>query len=130
MNTRVDCKSSILTDTLIRIFKAEKLNLARIKFISLFIVALSKVQTVGFEKLAVAFEGRAKTVSSLRRIQRFMVGYMLDTNIVARLIFSLLPNDPPYRLALDRTNWKFGLKNINILVLSVASLIPQGIINN
>lgn len=130
MNTRVDCKSSILTDTLIRIFKAEKLNLARIKFISLFIVALSKVQTVGFEKLAVAFEGQTKTASSLRRIQRFMVGYMLDTNIVARLIFSLLPNDPPYRLALDRTNWKFGLKNINILVLSVASLIPQGIINN
>ena len=124
MNTRVDCKSSILTDTLTDIFKVEKLNLARIKFISLFIIALSKVQTVGFEKLAVAFEGKAKTSSSHRRIQRFMAKYVLDTNIVARLIFSLLPHEPPYRLALDRTNWKLGTKNINILVISV---VYQGV---
>jgi hypothetical protein len=72
MNTRVGCKSNILTDKLVEIFKADKLNLARIKFISLFIIALSKVQTVGFEKLAVAFEGKAKTSFSLRRIQRFI----------------------------------------------------------
>ena len=124
MNTRVGCKSNILTDKLVEIFKDDKLNLARIKFISLFIIALSKVQTVGFEKLAVAFDGKTKTSSSLRRIQRFISGYALDTNIIARLIFSLLPNDPPYRLAMDRTNWKFGSKNINILVLSV---IYQGV---
>ena len=43
MNTRVSCKSNILTDKLVEIFKADKLNLARIKFISLFIIALSKV---------------------------------------------------------------------------------------
>lgn len=119
MNTKTECKSSVLTDALIKIFKAEKLNLARIKFIGLFIVALSKVQTVGFEKLAVAFEDQAQTASSLRRIQRFIAEYVLDINIVARLIFSLLPHDPPYRLAIDRTNWKLGTKNINILVISV-----------
>jgi len=41
-------KISILNDTLI-------------KFFGLFIIALSKVQTVNFEKLAVAFENDAKT---------------------------------------------------------------------
>lgn len=119
MNTRAESKNSILTDALKNIFKSTSMNLARIKFISSFIIALSKVQTVGFEKLATAFEGKATTVSSLRRIQRFIAGYALDTDLVARLIFSLLPEKPPYRLALDRTNWKFGSKNINILVLSV-----------
>lgn len=119
MNTRAESKNSVLTDTLKNIFKSSSMNLARIKFISLFIIALSKVQTVGFEKLATAFEGKAATVSSLRRIQRFIANYALDTDLVARLIFSLLPDKPPYRLALDRTNWKFGSKNINILVLSV-----------
>ena len=48
----------------------------------------------------------------------------MDTNIIARLVFALLPHQPPYRLALDRTNWKFGSKNINILVLSV---VYQGV---
>ena len=119
MNTRVESKNSILTNTLVKIFEADRINLARIKFLSLFILALSKVQTVGFEKLAAAFEDKAKTESSLRRIQRFIAKYSLDTDLVARLIFSLLPDRPPYRLALDRTNWKFGSKNINILVLSV-----------
>jgi len=36
----------------------------------------------------------------------------------------LLPHKPPFRLALDRTNWKFGDKNINILVLGV---VYQGV---
>jgi len=111
MNIRAVSKISILNDTLI-------------KFFGLFIIALSKVQTVNFEKLAVAFENDAKTFSSLRRIQRFIADYILDTNIIARLIFALLPHQPPFRLALDRTNCKFGSKNINILVLSV---VYQGV---
>lgn len=123
MNTRVESKISILNDSLNNFFGSE-LNLARIRFIGLFIIALTKVQTVNFEKLAVAFENDAKTFSSLRRIQRFIAGYILDTNMIARLIFALLPHQPPYRLALDRTNWKFGSRNINILVLSV---VYQGV---
>ena len=123
MNTRYESKISILNDTLVKIFGSE-LNLARIKFISLFIIALSKVQTVTFEKVAVAFENEASTFSSLWRIQRFMANYILDTNIITRLIFALLPHKPPFRLALDRTNWKFGDKNINILVLGV---VYQGV---
>lgn len=122
-NTRVESKISILNDALIKIFGSD-LNLARIKFIGLFIIALSKVQTVNFEKIAVAFENQAKTFSSLRRIQRFIAEFLLDTNIIARLVFVLLPHKPPYRLALDRTNWKLGTKNINLLVLSI---VYQGV---
>lgn len=95
------------------------MNLARIKFFGLFISALCKVQTVNFEKLAFSFDSEVKTDSSLRRIQRFISEYVLDTNLIARLIFSLLPHKPPYRLAMDRTNWKFGSKDINILVLAI-----------
>lgn len=63
MNTRAESKYSILTDSLKNIFKSSNMNLARINFISLFIIALSKVQTVGFEKTATAFEGKATTES-------------------------------------------------------------------
>jgi len=40
--------------------------------------------------------------------------------LVAKLIFSMLPNKDSVVLAIDRTNWKFGNKNINILMLGVA----------
>lgn len=119
MNTSLDCKISILNDTLKQIFKKD-FHLARIKFIGLFISALCKVQTVSFEKLAVAFDSEVDTSSSLRRIQRFMASYIFDTALVAKLILKLLPNKPPYRLIMDRTNWKFGDKNINILMIGIA----------
>ncbi len=99
-------------------------NLARVKFFVLMISALCKVQTVGFEKLATAFDSRASTSSSLRRIQRFIANYLLDRDVIARLIFRLLPHKPPYRLAMDRTNWKFGQQNINVLVIAV---VYQGV---
>jgi hypothetical protein len=49
-----------------------------------------------------------------------MSEYLPDTSLIARFVFALLPHKPPYRLALDRTNWKFGTTNINVLVLSIA----------
>ena len=122
-NTSIESKNSILVSTLIEIF-GRNMNLARIKFFGLFISALCKVQTVCFEKLAVSFETHASSDSSLRRIQRFMADYVLDTNLIARLIFSLLPHEPPYCLSLDRTNWKFGSKDINILALAI---VYQGV---
>jgi hypothetical protein len=131
-NIKVEYKStqliSILSQTL-----AGKMNLARIKFFGLFICALCKVQTVCFEKLATAFETGSKSSSSLRRIQRFMAGYALDTDLIARLIFKMLPHEPPYSLAMDRTNWKFnfvelassvGATNINVLTLAI---VYQGV---
>jgi hypothetical protein len=103
---------------------SEKMNLARIKFLGLFICALYKVQTVCFEQLANAFESKSQRSSSLRRIQRFMSDYVLDTDLIACLIFKMLPHRPPYRLVMDRTNWKFGKKNINVLTLAI---VYQGI---
>ena len=118
MNTKSESKDTILLDKLILIF-GDQMNLARIKFFGLFVCALCKVQTVCFEKLAVGFDTEVKIASSLRRIQRFMAEYMLDAGLIARLVFALLPHEPPYRLAMDRTNWKFGSIDINILVLAV-----------
>jgi hypothetical protein len=98
---------------------AGKMNKARITFFGLFICALVKVQTVCFIRLSNGFESVSKASSSHRRIQRFMAQYALDLDLVARLIFRMLPHKPPYRLAMDRTNWKFGQTNINILALSI-----------
>ena len=116
--TKVSYKNSDLTSILVSHF-GKSINLARIKFISLFICALCKVQVVCFEKLASGFDNNCDNDSSLRRIQRFMANYSLDKDLIAKFIFALLPNEPPYTIAIDRTNWKFGQTNINILVLAI-----------
>jgi hypothetical protein len=121
MNTesnKVAYKSTELISILCQNF-AGQMNLARIKFLGKFICALCKVQSVSYEKLKTAFESAAKSESSLRRIQRFIAEYILDSDLIARLIFKMLPHQPPYRLAMDRTNWKFGETNINILTLAI-----------
>ena len=117
-DSKASYKNSDLTLALVEHF-GKTLNLARIKFISLFILALCKVQVVCFEKLASGFENSCNNDSSLRRIQRFMADYSLDKDLIAKLIFALLPHQPPYSIAIDRTNWKFGQTNINILVLAI-----------
>jgi hypothetical protein len=101
MISKVESKSN----ELVSIFHVcSGMNLARVKFFVLFVSALCKVQPVGFEKLASAFDSRADTASSLRRIQRFMASFLLDMDLIVRLIFRLLPHKPPSRLAMDRTN--------------------------
>ena len=96
------------------------LNLARVKLIALFICSLCKLQTVTFSKLANAFDCEANSPSSLRRIQRFIANYSLDRNLIAQLIFGLLPNkNEKLILSIDRTNWKFGQLDINIFMLGI-----------
>jgi hypothetical protein len=94
-------------------------HLARITFFVKFIKALCKLQTVNFVKLAQGFEGTAKPESNLRRVQRFFAEFTIDRDVIAHLIFGLLPEGGPYRLCMDRTNWKFGRINIIILMISV-----------
>lgn len=119
MQTKVSLKSNDLADILVS-HLGKDMNLSRVKFLAHMIIALCKVQSVCFEKLALGFETQAQSSSNLRRIQRFMAAYTLDIDLITRLIFRLLPHDPPYILTMDRTNWKFGQTNINILVIGIA----------
>lgn len=116
--TNAVTKNSELTSILNIHFKG-KVNLARIKLISYFVIALCKVQTVTFEKLANSFDTPVNSDSSLRRIQRFIASYSLDSDLIARLVFSLLPRQDRVKLTIDRTNWKFGQTDINIFMLGI-----------
>jgi len=115
VSPKVNELTSILNSHFTGIF-----NLARVKFMAAFICALCKVQTVTFSKLANAFDSSANVSSSLRRIQRFIASYTLDKDVIAKLIFNLLPNkDEKFILSIDRTNWKFGKTDINIFMLGI-----------
>ena len=95
------------------------MNLARIKLMAYMLHALCVVQTVSLHKLASAMPTSVERDSNLRRIQRFIANYALNLDLVARMIFSLLPVKGGLVLSMDRTNRKFGEFDINILTLGI-----------
>lgn len=72
--------------------------------------------------------GKANRDSKYKRIQRFIGDFDLDLSMIAMFIANLVLKElESWTLTIDRTNWKFGRANINILTLGVAyygSAIP------
>jgi hypothetical protein len=95
-------------------------NDRRVTFCAL-LVGLISARTVNLTHLATAFCGPAKLASNYRRLQRFFQYVRLDSDWLARTLVSVLCLAPPYQLCLDRTNWKIGLKDVNLLVLCIAA---------
>ena len=50
---------------------------------------------------------------------RLNSNFSFDSDIIAKLIFSLLPSKEKLILSIDRTNWKFGKLDINIFMLGI-----------
>lgn len=95
-------------------------NKARMDCFAGMLVALMGVNTVNLTQLALTFPSRAQVPSRYRRMQRFFSGHWIDYNDVAQFIMKLFGfTDADYYLSLDRTNWKWGQININLLVLAV-----------
>jgi hypothetical protein len=92
---------------------------SRIEFVACFLLSLIQQKTVNLVSLSQGFASTAQAESSYRRIQRFFQGYLFSQTEFSEMVIKLLP-DPPYTVCLDRTNWQFGLFQINILMLSIA----------
>ena len=85
------------------------------------IIGLVNARTVNLSHLAGTFCGPAKLASNYRRLQRFFQYVRLDGDWLAKTLVALLRLAPPYRLCLDRTNWKVGRKDVNMLVLCIVT---------
>lgn len=98
-----------------------KWNHARIVCFTGMLIGLMKIRSMNLAKIAIAFPSDAEPDSRYRRIQRFIHHYSIDFDGVALFIMTLFQfMKTPFYLTLDRTNWKWGNKNINILMLAVA----------
>lgn len=92
------------------------LNKPRVNCIRLLILALIQARTANLKLLSLHFLNASKASSSYRRIQRFLKELVIDYKEVARLNYRLFNLDK-VTITLDRTNWKWGKKNINIFML-------------
>lgn len=98
-------------------------NIARVKLLARFLTGLIVCRSVCLSRIANTFAGDAQTASHYKRLQRFLRSFDLNAVAVARLLLSWLQSGinlkPPYIVSLDRTNWKFGRTEINVLMLAI-----------
>jgi len=100
-------------------------NLARRKFICLFVLGLIKSRNVQFCEIAHHLNDEAKLTSNEVRIQDFFREVALDYFFVASLLASLLPAKGKLRLCIDRTEWDFGSCQVNVLMVVAATTTMQ-----
>jgi hypothetical protein len=95
-------------------------NKARLDCFVQMILALVTVRTINLTKLAVIFDSGAEMSSRYRRIQRFFSLFTPNYDAVAGLLFKLffIAGEQWY-LTVDRTNWKWGESDINVLMLGI-----------
>lgn len=92
---------------------------ARIKFLARFLTALITTRTVNLAQIASVFAGRAQANSHYERCRRFLKDFDLPYAQIAQFIVALLGDSRGWTLALDRTNWKLGRTDLNLLVLAI-----------
>jgi hypothetical protein len=93
---------------------------ATIKLMTEFVFALIKVRDVNLTGIALAICGDSQIESSYRKLQRFFANVEICYISLAKLIIKLAKLEGrKWVLILDRTNWKFGTLDINILVLTI-----------
>ena len=91
----------------------------RLTFLARFILALVQVRSVNLAQLAPVLSPRAKSASNYIRLQRFFRGFSIDQAQIARAVVGLLPLGERWVLSLDRTHWRLGRSENNLLVLGV-----------
>ena len=90
-----------------------------------FTLALNKSRTVNLSQMCnySSKVGSIEPSSIYKNYQRLVHNSKISKDDLAKNILQLLDlNDCKLTLALDRTNWKYGKKDINLLVLSVCVL--------
>lgn len=95
-------------------------NKARIACLAQILQALICARTVNLAQISSFFKSNAKQESSYRRIRRFFSEFSFDIAVIVPFILTLFCLKGQVILIIDRTNWKWGKRDINILLLSVA----------
>ena len=94
-------------------------NLARKKFVVLFVFAMIRTRSVQFCEIAQALNDEVKASSNEVRIQDFFREVSLDYEQVALLLALFLPRKGKVTLCIDRTEWDFGKCQVNILMIVI-----------
>jgi hypothetical protein len=95
------------------------IKLNRAKILSQIILGIIVSTNVSLISIGKTFRGKSLLLSKIRQIQRTL-SLELDISMFISLILSWFELKEPL-LSIDRTNWRFGSKNINILMIGIVT---------
>lgn len=108
----------VLKEELSKIFAGQA---QRLTMLSKLLIAMLKLNTVSYSKLCLAINPLVKKDSNFKRIQRFMKEFTFSRQTYINFVWRLFAeSDKWIALSVDRTNWKFGKCNINILMIGIS----------
>jgi hypothetical protein len=97
------------------------LGKSRMETLCLLVLGVISARTVNLTHIAAERPARAKVASTYRRLQRFFQQVTLPEDWCVGIVMALIGNPDRWYLCLDRTNWKIGKSNVNVLVLAVVT---------
>jgi len=94
---------------------------ARIACLTEMLRGILTAQSINTARLAARMGGRVQFESHTQRIRRFLAEQAFDWIVIGRLMLHLagVARQKKFVVAVDRTNWDFGVTAINFLVISV-----------
>jgi len=97
------------------------LGKTRLETLCLLVVGMVSARTVNLGHIACERPGGVQIASTYRRLQRFFQHVDLGPDWALPLISEVLGLSGNWTLALDRTHWKIGRRDVNFLVLAVVT---------
>ncbi|MBK9109258.1 MAG: hypothetical protein IPM92_13060 [Saprospiraceae bacterium] len=79
--------------------------------------AIIKTQTICLWLLCEVIDISTKLLSINKKLQRFVSEVKFDQNQIAKFVHQVYKVEDDVYLIIDRTNWKLGETNLNILML-------------
>ena len=92
---------------------------ARISTFSELIFSVVKTRTVKIKELALNISSKGTIKAKIAKIERLFLKQDFDYTTIGRTILTLLNKGSKISIAIDRTNWQFGAKDLNFLVASI-----------
>ena len=83
------------------------------------ILALVQREDVRLTKLAAQLPGKALRSSKVKQLHRFFKNIRLSEDVLARFVLSFAHPTERLWLVIDRTNWRLGKTEINVLLVAV-----------
>lgn len=97
------------------------LGKTRLETLCMLVVGMVAARTVNLGHVASQAGRGVRIASTYRRLQRFFQHADPGEDWAAPLIARLIGAEGPWTLALDRTTWKIGTRDVNYLVLAVVT---------
>lgn len=93
----------------------------RLDMMSKVVLSVFQLCTINFSKLSLALNPKVLTSSNFKRLQRFFKEYRFCRRAYVQFAWARFGDKGQWvALSIDRTNWKFGKVNINILLVGIS----------